>query len=206
MTENAAPEPIGFGIAELAFLLSSFEGPGHDRSVEALDAGTWAADPTLSEVGVSGLAARGFVQPEEDGLGISGAASAVAQVLGGGRLWITLQVSAGEGASSRLVMVEADGMRMLFQPGILSTWFATPLPEELTASQTAVSILHQHADENPGSQATVTVSTQERNSSYEVTRDAEGWRFAGISANGTEEPVSGLGPAEVAALLEAAAL
>jgi|GEM_PF-2801654 len=206
MTENAAPEPIGFGIAELAFLLSSFDGPGQSRSIEALDAGTWAGDPTLAEVGVSGLAARGFVELEQDGLGIQGAASAVAHVLGRGTLWITLQISAGEGSSTRLVLVEAEGMRMLFQPGLLSTWFATPLPEELTASQTAVSVLHQHADENPGSLATVTVSTQERNSSYEVKREGEAWQFAGITENGPEEPVGGLGPAEVAALIEAAAL
>ncbi|MFJ3956110.1 hypothetical protein [Arthrobacter sp. NPDC090010] len=206
MTENTNPEPVGFGIAELAFLLNSFEGPGHARSVDALGAGDWAGDEELANVGLSALAARGFVQPEEDGLGVSGAASLLAQTLGDGRLWITVEVGTADGENAKVVLVEQKELRLLLQPGIFSTWFATPLPEELTASQVAVSILHQHAEESPDSTATVSVATLERLSSYQLRRDGEGWEFAGITEDGPADPVSGLGPAEVAALFDAAAL
>ncbi|MDP5227919.1 MULTISPECIES: hypothetical protein [Arthrobacter] len=208
MTENPtteqAPEPVGFGLAELTFLLSSFDGPGHARSVEALEAEGWVSDETLAQVGLSGLAARGFVEPGEQGLGIGGPASTVAHALGEGKLWISLRID-GDGEPSRVVLVEADGLRLLLQPGILNTWFATPVPEELTTSQIAVSVLHQHEEERPGNVATATVSTRERSSSYRLERDGEGWKITPVTGD-VVDAVSGLGPGEVAALFDAAGL
>jgi len=115
---------VGFGAAELAYLLSRYEGPAVDRTAELLRVDRNAASEEFVAAGASSLLARGLLKLRGDQLDLVGPAAATAYALAGAEHWTELAFMIDrETAADGALVLRAGSVVTLLQPRALGTWF-----------------------------------------------------------------------------------
>ncbi len=114
----------GFGVAEVAYLLSRHKGPATERSAGLLLDRDDVTGVLVRTTGASSLLARGLVEMDADHeLFTRSAAALFEYAAGAARRWTTVGILSGAGRDLGLVL-QAPGVVSVLQPRPLGTWFA----------------------------------------------------------------------------------
>jgi hypothetical protein len=165
---------VGFGAGEFAYLLNVLHGPASDKSVEVFRAADAVSDPVLLSAGASSLLARGYAEVEDEELGVSGVAAAVASCLGEATQWTEITLMTPESMDS-VIQVESPTARLMFQPRLLATWFVFAQDPAKSPGRVTAEIVRQHALETQGGSASLTVRTLDDERRLLVRPDGGSW-------------------------------
>lgn len=131
---------VGFGAAEMAYLLSRFEGPTVARTIGLLGLDP-KPTPEFTAAGASSLLARGLVTVEGDQLNLVGPAAVAAYALAATQHWTEVGFMAGrERAADGALVLQAGDVVGLLRPRALGTWFFMVKRPEVTTSQSVLAL------------------------------------------------------------------
>ena len=197
MTETIAQVPlpgtgeevgaVGFGIAEIAFLLSLGQGPSAERAREILTVGGELAQETFTAAGASSLLARGLVRIEGDSVVPNAAAEYLAYVFAAGRRWTEVGLFGAESIELALYF-QAPEVSVLLQPSALSTWFAVVKTPQATDAEMLKQIIDANVAKHPEGAVYLGSSTLTDEQNFFV-RPADGsnWDVAHVRAPGDQD-------------------
>lgn len=144
-----AVEGVGFGSAEVAFMLAH-SNPAGSVAASALNVDLTEASPDIVAVGASSLFARGLITIDRDELSIVEAAEVAAYVIS------ETQTSASIGLldSNResvdaFVMLSAPLATLVFQPRALGSWVTFAKDPDLTDAEALWAIIESFAGDHP---------------------------------------------------------
>jgi hypothetical protein len=139
--ETSGSDAIGFGSAEIAYLLSRYEPAAVARAAALLQIDLTRAGQPVFASGASSLLARGFAHVEGDEVVLDGAAAVLAYAFVAGTHWTEIGLMASrEETADGAVMIQAPQAVAMLQPRALGTWFLL-LKDPQVSSVQAVRIL-----------------------------------------------------------------
>ena len=122
--EAADDSAIGFGAAEIAYLLSRYEPAAVARAAALLQLDLTQAGQPILAAGASSLLARGFAHLDGDEVVLDGAAAVLAYTFVAGTHWTEIGLMASrQETTDGAVMIQAPEAVVMLQPRALGTWF-----------------------------------------------------------------------------------
>ncbi|MFC8040117.1 hypothetical protein ACFUOZ_12245 [Paenarthrobacter sp. NPDC057355] len=164
---------IGFGFAEIAFMLRMFDTAAARKSAEVFRLEAEVATERLCVAGGSSLLAKGFASVQED-LELQGPAVAVAYALAKAHRWTEISLNTSE-STDTVVHLESDDVSLLLQPRTLETWFVFAQDPAVPGAAAELSIIEEHVRNNPGGTAFLRARTIDGEDHLLIRPDAGGW-------------------------------
>ena len=171
--ETANGSAIGFGFAEIAYMLRMFGTAAAKKSAEVLRLEAEVDTERLCVAGCSSLLARGFASIGED-LELEGPAVPVAYALAKADRWTEISLNTAD-YTDTVLHVEADNVSLLLQPRTLETWFVFAQDPEVPGAQAELSIIEEHVRNHPEGTAFIRVRTIDGEAHLLIRPDAGGW-------------------------------
>ena len=116
------PSAVGFGYAEIAYLLKRMSTPEAEMSATVLRLTEEMNSDVLPAAGASSLLGRGFATVVDEEIQVQEAALPVAFALSRATLWTEISLINSD-IIDTVVHVESDPVSLLLQPRTLLTWF-----------------------------------------------------------------------------------
>ncbi|WP_374946400.1 hypothetical protein [Agreia sp.] len=196
-TTHEASSPIGFGYAEIAYLLKRTSTPEAVMSAQVLRLAEEMESDSVPVAGASSLLARGYAEIADDDLEVADAALPVAYALGRATLWTEISLMQGD-ITDTVVHVESDPVSLLLQPRMLRTWFVFAQDPDVSGPEAELEIIEEHVRQHPQGTAIVRARVANGNAVLLIRPDGLGWAVGTIAA-GDEDVVerTGLTAAEL---------
>ncbi|MDQ0690063.1 hypothetical protein [Arthrobacter sp. W4I7] len=140
--ETATDTAVGFGFAEIAYMLRLFGTAPAKKSAEVLRLEAEVDAERLCAAGASSLIGRGFATIGED-LELQGPAVAVAYALAKANRWTEITLITPE-FTDTVVHVESDRVALLLQPRTLESWFVFAQDPAVSGAEAELSIVEEH--------------------------------------------------------------
>jgi hypothetical protein len=196
------PAVLGFGVAEIAYLLSLGTGPAAEKSRTVLTVGPEMSTPVLLAAGASSLLARGLVRVEGDDVLPNAGAEYVAFALAASYRWTEIGLQ-NERKPEFALYFQAPEVSVLLQPAALGSWFAVIKDPEAGD----VDMLRQVVDRGVSGPGLAAVffgsSTLTDEVNYFVRRnDDDSWDVAHVAPDGEQHRKPSVGEAVLRADLE----
>jgi len=203
-TVEETAEAIGFGYAEIAYLLKRMSTPEARMSASVLRLTDEMDSDVLPVAGASSLLARGFAKIVDDELEVEEAALPVAYALGKATLWTEISLMQGMD-SDTVVHVESNPVSLLMQPRTLLTWFVFAQDPDVAGPDAELEIIEEHVRQHPQGTAMVRARVSGQESLLLVRPDGAGWAVGtvvdgeddvvertGLSAEGLRDAIAAL--------------
>lgn len=139
---------IGFGYAEIAYLLKRMSTPEAEMSATVLRLKEEMDSDVLPVAGASSLLGRGFATIVDDEIEVEDAALPVAYALGRATLWTEISLMQGD-ISDTVVHVESDPVSLLLQPRTLMTWFVFAQDPDIDGPDAELEVIEEHVRQHP---------------------------------------------------------
>lgn len=206
MTENQAsasgaegPDAIGFGFAEIAYLLKAVGDDGA-KSAEVLRLQNEVNDDRLCVAGASSLLARELLTVQGEDLNFAGPVAAIAYALAKADRWTEISLMA-EDSIDTVLHVETDTVSILMQPRTLQTWFIFAQDPAVDGAAAQLEMLKKHVAEHSGGSAYLKYRTRESDSDLLLRSDGDHWAIGRIVDRSTGDVDEETGLADEALLL-----
>jgi hypothetical protein len=190
-TTHEASPPIGFGYAEIAYLLKRMSTPEAVMSARVLRLSEEMESGSVPVAGASSLLARGYAEIADDDLEVADAALPVAYALGRATLWTEISLMQGN-ITDTVVHVESDPVCLLMQPRMLMTWFVFAQDPDVSGPDAELEIIEEHVRQHPQGTAIVRARVSDGSAVLLVRPDGLGWAVGTLSA-GNEDVVERTG-------------
>ncbi|MFW0772449.1 hypothetical protein ACLRGI_04705 [Paenarthrobacter nitroguajacolicus] len=164
---------IGFGFAELAFMIRMFDTKPAKKSAEVFRLEAEVATERLCVAGGSSLLAKGFASVGDD-LELEGPAVAVAYALAKADRWTEISLNTAD-STDTVVHLESDNVSLLLQPRTLETWFVFAQDPAVPGAAAELSIIEEHVRNNPDGTAFLRARTIDGEDHLLIRPDAGGW-------------------------------
>lgn len=140
---------VGFGQAEMAYLLHLQPTAGSRASASWLRLSEESENQELIRAGLSSLIARGLATVDGSDVQFDVQVDVVAYTLANAQRWtqLDLLVDAAEGDS--VLHAESDRTKLLLQPRTMMSWFALPQDPNVSAEAAEAYIVRDHLTRNP---------------------------------------------------------
>jgi hypothetical protein len=196
-TAQATSSAIGFGYAEIAYLLKRMSTPESVMSAKVLRLSEEMESDSLPVAGASSLLARGYAEIADDDLEVADAALPIAYALGRATLWTEISLMQGD-ITDTVVHVESDPVSLLMQPRMLRTWFVFAQDPDVSGPEAELEIIEEHVRQHPQGTAILRARVADSNAVLLIRPDGLGWAVGTISS-GDEDVVerTGLTAAEL---------
>lgn len=171
--ETASDSAIGFGFAEIAYMLRMFDTAPAKKSAEVLRLEREVDAERLCVAGGSSLLARGFASIGDD-LELEGPAVAVAYALAKADRWTEISLITAE-YTDTVVHLESDNVSLLLQPRTLETWFVFAQDPAVPGAEAELSIVEEHVRNHADGTAFIRVRTIDGEDHLLIRPDAGGW-------------------------------
>jgi hypothetical protein len=148
MTDKKDAEAIGFGYAEIAYLLKRMATPSAVMTATVLRLTEEVDSEVLVFAGASSLLGREFATVSDDDIEILDAAVPVSYAMGRATLWTEISLMESD-ISDTIVHVESDPVSLLMQPRTLNTWFAYAQDPDLSGPQAQLDVVREHIRQHP---------------------------------------------------------
>jgi hypothetical protein len=192
-TEQAhASEAIGFGFAEIAYLIRSFDTDSARKSAQVLRLEEEVQADQICIAGGSSLLGRGFASVSDD-LELTGPAVPTAYALSKAERWTEISL-VNHDQTDTVLHVESDVVSLLFQPRTLNTWFVVAQDPTVAGADAELSIIKEHVRNNPDGTAFIRVKTISSEDHLLIRPDGESkWAVAKVVDPTTDvEEITGL--------------
>lgn len=178
---------VGFGIAEIAFLLSLGKGGAADKARETLKVGPELATEQFTAAGASSLLARGLVRVEGEAVVPNAAAEYLAYAFAAGQRWTEVGLFGAEKMEFALYF-QAPGVSVLLQPSVLSTWFAVVKGPEASDADMLKQIIDANVLQQPEGAVYLGSATLSEERNFFVRRaDGGNWDVAFVRSPGDQD-------------------
>jgi hypothetical protein len=196
-TTQVTSSAIGFGYAEIAYLLKRMSTPEAVMSASVLRLSEEMESDSVPVAGASSLLARGYAEVADDDLEVADAALPVAYALGRATLWTEISLMQGD-ITDTVVHVESDPVSLLMQPRMLMTWFVFAQDPDVSGPDAEFEIIEEHVRQHPQGTAMLRARISNRDSVLLIRPDGSGWAV-GTIVSGEEDVVerTGLTAAEL---------
>jgi hypothetical protein len=194
MTDKTAEQTstaIGFGYAEIAYLLKRMSTPEAEMSARVLRLTEEMNSDVLPVAGASSLLGRGFATIVDDEIEVDEAALPVAYALGRATLWTEISLMQGDIADT-VVHVESDPVSLLLQPRTLMTWFVFAQDPDVDGPDAELEVIQEHVRQHPQGTAMLRARVSDAERLLLVRPDADGWAV-GTVADGEDDVVERTG-------------
>ncbi|MDQ0663420.1 hypothetical protein QFZ35_001918 [Arthrobacter ulcerisalmonis] len=184
MTEvkDAEDYSLGFGIADMAYLLQLQKTPGSLTSAERLRLLDESRDAGLVRAGLSSLIARGLAKVASDAVvTFDSRVDVVAYTLAHAVQWTQLDLLKSSELGDTVLHFESDKTRLLFQPRTMLTWFAVPQDSGVTAENAETYLISEHLREHPNGGVRIRTEGPAGSAELVVKRDNEHWVWATVA-------------------------
>lgn len=187
---RAAEAYVGFGAAEIAYLLSRFDEAQVATTLEVMGLNPQPGEEFLA-AGASSLLARGMLTTVGDQLELAGFAAALAYALGDARHWTELGFMLDQdNAVDAALVVQAPELVMLLSPRALGTWFAMIKRPELSTAESVLLLADGFFGQQPGGAVFLSARTAASTATLFLRRqDADSWEIAKGAAPFWEESI-----------------
>lgn len=172
-TQEETDSAIGFGFAELAFMIRMFDTKPARKSAEVFRLEAEVATERLCVAGGSSLLAKGFASVRDD-LELEGPAVAVAYALAKADRWTEISLNTAD-STDTVVHLESDNVSLLLQPRTLETWFVFAQDPAVPGAAAELSIIEEHVRNNPDGTAFLRARTIDGEDHLLIRPDAGGW-------------------------------
>lgn len=188
---------IGFGYAEIAYLLKRMSTPEAEMSATVLRLKEEMDSDVLPVAGASSLLGRGFATIVDDEIEVEDAALPVAYALGRATLWTEISLLQGD-ISDTVVHVESDPVSLLLQPRTLMTWFVFAQDPDVDGPDAELEVIEEHVRQHPESTAMLRARVSGAEKLLLVRPDGQGWAVGRV-VDGEDDVVetTGLTSAEL---------
>ncbi|HEU4666816.1 MAG TPA: hypothetical protein VFS79_04065 [Arthrobacter sp.] len=187
--EQAFPDAIGFGFAELLVLLNLRRGPGAEASAKALRLEGELDDASLLSAGASSLVARGAATVEPGGeLSVAGPVAAVTSALAEATKRVQINLLTADSVDN-VLSVESAAYRILLQPRAYLSWFAMAQRPDSTPAEANFFIVRKHLEDNPSGGATIRLLVDGAEQQLLVKRSGKGWAVGYGFIDAPAEPI-----------------
>jgi len=176
--ETASDSAVGFGFAEIAYMLKLFGTASATKSAEVLRLEAEVDTERLCVAGGSSLLARGFASIGED-IELEGPAVAVAYALAKADRWTEVSLITAE-YTDTVVHVESDNVSLLLQPRTLETWFVFAQDPAVPGAEAELSIIEEHVRNHPEGTAFIRVRTIDGEDHLLIRPDSGGWAIGKV--------------------------
>lgn len=194
MTDQTAEQTstaIGFGYAEIAYLLKRTSTPEAEMSASVLRLTEEVDSDVLPVAGASSLLGRGFASIVDDEIEVQEAAVPVAYALGRATLWTEISLIQ-EDIIDTVVHVESDPVKLLMQPRTLFTWFVYALDPDVSGPDAELEVIQEHVRQYPAGTAMLRARISGADALLLVRPDGDGWAV-GTVENGEDDVVERTG-------------
>ncbi len=176
---NESPDTVvGFGFAEIAYLIRRFDTDAARKSGQVLRLEEEIQSDSICIAGGSSLLGRGFASVEDD-LELKGPAIPTAYALSRAARWT--EISLVDGAKTDTVVhVESDKVSLLMQPRTLSTWFVFAQDPAIEGADAQLSLIEEHTRNHPEGTAFIRVKTISGEDHLLIRPDGLGWAVAKV--------------------------
>lgn len=191
MTEVKAAEDhsLGFGFAELAYILQLQETPASQTSAERLRLLDESRDSGFIRAGLSSLIARRLAQVAKDSVvTFDSRVDVVVYTLAHAVRWTQLDLLESSELGDSVLHVESDKTRLLFQPRTMLTWFAVPQDGGVTAERAETYLMREHLRNHPDGGVRLRTEGAAGSGEVLVKRDNDNWVYAAVSEGVVGEP------------------
>lgn len=172
---------LGFGIADLAYVLQLQDTPASVTSAERLRLLPESQDAGLVRAGLSSLIARGLAKVAPDSVvTFDPRVDIVAYTLGHAERWTQLDLLKSSDLGDTVLHVESDKTRLLFQPRTMLTWFAVPQDSGVSAEAAETYLISEHLRENPDGGVRIRTEGTAGQGEFVVKRDDGNWVCATV--------------------------
>lgn len=137
---------VGFGFAELSYLLARYSGEPVERSRKMLMLSSSSSEVTSA--GVSSLVARDFIRVNGDDLDLVGPPAVLAHTLSTAVRWTQIGLVGDEQVDGALYVQSRDAA-VIMQPRVLGTWFVLVQSPEVSAAEAIFSVISSFIDNSP---------------------------------------------------------
>lgn len=137
------PGVTGFGIAEVAYLLSRHSGSAALKSRGLMVLDELAVQDDFVRAGASSLVARGLLTEGSSGeTALLEWAAFLDYALAAGTTWTEIGINRG-GIPDIALVIESPAVIAVLQPRILGTWFASFVDDVTTYAETVLALLRE---------------------------------------------------------------
>lgn len=179
MTDKNDAEAIGFGYAEIAYLLKRMSTPAAVMTATVLRLTEEMDSEVLVFAGASSLLGREFATVSDDDIEIVDAAVPVSYAMGRATLWTEISLMESD-ISDTIVHVESDPVSLLMQPRTLNTWFAYAQDPDLSGPEAQLDVVREHIRQHPEGTAMLRARVDGHDSILLVRPDGDGYAVGRI--------------------------
>ncbi|MBF4634891.1 hypothetical protein ITJ38_10805 [Agreia pratensis] len=182
MTDQTAEQTstaIGFGYAEIAYLLKRAPTPEAEMSATVLRLTEEVDSDVLPVAGASSLLGRGFASIVDDDIEMQEAAVPVAYALGRATLWTEISLIRDD-IIDTVVHIESDPVKILMQPRTLFTWFVYALDPDASGPDAELEVIQEHVRQHPGGTAMLRARISGADALLLVRPDGGGWAVGSV--------------------------
>lgn len=179
MTDKKDAEAIGFGYAEIAYLLKRMATPSSVMTATVLRLIEEVNSEVVVFAGASSLLGREFATVSDDDIEILDAAVPVSYAMGRATLWTEISLMESD-ISDTIVHVESDPVSLLMQPRTLNTWFAYAQDPDLSGPQAQLDVVREHIRQHPEGTAMLRARIDGDDSVLLVRPDGDGYAVGRI--------------------------
>jgi hypothetical protein len=181
---TAVDNSVGFGFAEMAYILQLQDTKAADRSAAWLRLADEAASRELQRAGLSSLVARGMAHVA-DGSDVSFAqpVDVVAYTVAKAERWMQLDLLQSAALGDTVVQIESDRTKLLFQPRTMQSWFVLPQDQGLSAEAAQSHVVRRHLESHPSGGVRLRAEGPEGQFELVVRRGTDGWICATVDGD-----------------------
>lgn len=170
---NLPDMAVGFGFAEIAYLIRRFDTDAARKSAQVLRLEEEVQSDPICVAGGSSLLARGFASVDDD-LELEGPAVPTAYALSRAGRWTEISLVDGE-KTDTVVHVESDKVSVLMQPRTLGTWFVFAQDPSIDGADAQLSLIKEHRRTHPEGTAFVRVKSISGEDHLLIRPEGLGW-------------------------------
>lgn len=181
-----APEDssIGFGIAEMAYILQLQDTAAATESATWLRLKDESANLDMIRAGLSSLVARRMAMANaESELSFTPQVDVVAYTLAKAARWTQIDLLQSAVLGDSVLHVESDRTKLLFQPRTMQAWFVLPQDPATSAEAAQSYVVRDHLATHPDGGVRLRTSGPQGQYELLVRKEAKGWVCATVAGD-----------------------
>ncbi|KRE84027.1 hypothetical protein [Arthrobacter sp. Soil764] len=175
---------IGFGIAEMAYILQLQNTAAATESANWLRLRDESTDLEMIRAGLSSLVARGMASATAGSeLSFTPQVDVVAYTLAKAARWTQIDLLQSAVLGDTVLQIESDRTKLLFQPRTMQAWFVLPQDPATSAEAAQSYLVRDHLATHPEGGVRLRTSGPEGEYGFLVRQETEGWVCAAVDGD-----------------------
>ncbi|WP_426987307.1 hypothetical protein [Pseudarthrobacter sp. Y6] len=176
--QTEADTSVGFGLAEMAYLLHLQPTTGSRASASWLRLSEESENQDLISAGLSSLIARGLATVNGSEVGFDRRVDVAVYTLANALRWTQLDLLLDAEGGDSVLHAESDRTTLILQPRTMMSWFVLPQDPNISAEAAEAFIVRDHLAQNPEGGVRIRSGLHRSPRQLLIRKDNHGWVHA----------------------------